>query len=176
MRRARSTGFYRSVKQDDPALRMRRREVAAARPRFGYRRLYILLRREGWCHGLRPRHRRRSVLRSLEHARGRQRGAVATLLDAGDLRPAGAAAARRQARGGCGPFAAPPFRAVGEAATGPLVSNRSTAARLLLLAELALVAFVAVFLLPQALSFQARARAADQRRELAASNESVPAS
>jgi putative transposase len=39
---------YRSVKRDDPALRMRLREMAAARPRFGYRRLYILLRREGW--------------------------------------------------------------------------------------------------------------------------------
>jgi putative transposase len=48
MRLARSTGFYRSVKRDDPALRMRLRELAAARPRFGYRRLYILLRREGW--------------------------------------------------------------------------------------------------------------------------------
>jgi putative transposase len=27
---------------------MRLRELAAARPRFGYRRLHILLRREGW--------------------------------------------------------------------------------------------------------------------------------
>lgn len=30
------------------ALRQRLRELAQARPRFGYRRLYVLLRREGW--------------------------------------------------------------------------------------------------------------------------------
>lgn len=48
MRLARSTRFYRSVKTDDVVLRMRLRELAAARPRFGYRRLYVLLRREGW--------------------------------------------------------------------------------------------------------------------------------
>ncbi len=33
---------------DDPVLRRRLRELAAARPRFGYRRLCVLLRREGW--------------------------------------------------------------------------------------------------------------------------------
>jgi putative transposase len=38
---------YRSVRPDDGALRMRLRELAAARRRFGYRRLLILLRREG---------------------------------------------------------------------------------------------------------------------------------
>ena len=32
---------------DDPTLRARLRELAAHRPRFGYRRLYVLLRREG---------------------------------------------------------------------------------------------------------------------------------
>lgn len=45
---ARSTRFYRTVKRDDAALRIRLKELAAARPRFGYRRLYVLLRREGW--------------------------------------------------------------------------------------------------------------------------------
>ena len=30
------------------ALRMRLKELAASRPRFGYRRLHLLLRREGW--------------------------------------------------------------------------------------------------------------------------------
>jgi len=37
----------RHRKRDDAALRMRLRELAAARPRFGYNRLHILLRREG---------------------------------------------------------------------------------------------------------------------------------
>jgi len=44
----RSTFYYVSQRKDDRAIRMRLRELAAARPRFGYRRLYLLLRREGW--------------------------------------------------------------------------------------------------------------------------------
>jgi putative transposase len=49
-----ATGFGRSSqryrKRSDPqvALRMRLQELAAARVRYGYRRLHILLRREGW--------------------------------------------------------------------------------------------------------------------------------
>lgn len=38
---------YRSRRGDDGALRTRLRELAAARRRFGYRRLHVLLRREG---------------------------------------------------------------------------------------------------------------------------------
>jgi putative transposase len=38
---------YRSVRPDDAGLRARLRELAAVRRRFGYRRLLILLRREG---------------------------------------------------------------------------------------------------------------------------------
>jgi putative transposase len=38
---------YRSVRPDDSALRARLRELAAVRRRFGYRRLQLLLRREG---------------------------------------------------------------------------------------------------------------------------------
>ena len=38
---------YRSVRTDDADLRIRLRELAAVRRRFGYRRLLILLRREG---------------------------------------------------------------------------------------------------------------------------------
>ena len=38
---------YRSVKPDDAALRARLRELAAVRRRFGYRRLWLLLHREG---------------------------------------------------------------------------------------------------------------------------------
>jgi putative transposase len=44
----RATFYYRSQRRDVTPLRMRLRELAAARPRFGYRRLHILLRREGW--------------------------------------------------------------------------------------------------------------------------------
>jgi len=38
---------YRSVRPDDAALRARLRELAAVRRRFGYRRVWLLLRREG---------------------------------------------------------------------------------------------------------------------------------
>ena len=49
-----ATGFQRSSqryrKRSDPQveLRMRLKELAAARVRYGYRRLHILLQREGW--------------------------------------------------------------------------------------------------------------------------------
>ena len=39
---------YRSRKESDERLRQRLRELAEARRRFGYKRLHILLRREGW--------------------------------------------------------------------------------------------------------------------------------
>ncbi len=38
---------YQSKRPDDGALRTRLRELASERPRFGYRRLHVLLRREG---------------------------------------------------------------------------------------------------------------------------------
>ena len=42
-------GFYRkSTAKDQSALRMRIREIAHARPRFGYPRIHVMLRREGW--------------------------------------------------------------------------------------------------------------------------------
>jgi putative transposase len=44
----RSTYRYRSVARDQTALRMRLRDLAAVRVRYGYRRLHILLQREGW--------------------------------------------------------------------------------------------------------------------------------
>ena len=53
-RACRATGFHRSSQRyrarRDPQveLRMRLKELAAARVRYGYRRLYVLLRREGW--------------------------------------------------------------------------------------------------------------------------------
>lgn len=43
---------YRSVRPDDSVLRERLRGLAHARHRFGYRRLFILLRREGEPSGI----------------------------------------------------------------------------------------------------------------------------
>lgn len=45
---ARSSFYWRSRAKDQTPLRRRLRELAAARPRFGYPRLHVLLRREGW--------------------------------------------------------------------------------------------------------------------------------
>lgn len=44
----RSVYFYRSRMDPLTELRQRVRELAHARVRFGYRRIYMLLRREGW--------------------------------------------------------------------------------------------------------------------------------
>ena len=44
----RSSVRYRSRRPDDCLVRSRLREIAAVRRRFGYRRLHILLRREGF--------------------------------------------------------------------------------------------------------------------------------
>ena len=45
----RSTWYRRSQAKDQTPLRMRIRELALNRPRFGYLRIHVLLRREGWC-------------------------------------------------------------------------------------------------------------------------------
>jgi putative transposase len=44
----RSSQRYHSTANDQSALRMRLRDLAAARVRYGYRRLHVLLQREGW--------------------------------------------------------------------------------------------------------------------------------
>ncbi len=44
----RSTQRYRSLAASQSELRIRLKELAAARVRYGYRRLHVLLRREGW--------------------------------------------------------------------------------------------------------------------------------
>jgi putative transposase len=44
----RSTVRYKSKARDQTPIRMRLRELAASRVRYGYRRLHVLLRREGW--------------------------------------------------------------------------------------------------------------------------------
>ncbi len=48
MKQTRSTQYYRSVKDPKHALRRRMRELAHTRVRYGYRRLHVLLKREGW--------------------------------------------------------------------------------------------------------------------------------
>ena len=45
---ARSSYRYRSQAKDQALLRQRLRELAAVRVRYGYRRLHVLLQREGW--------------------------------------------------------------------------------------------------------------------------------
>jgi putative transposase len=40
--------YYRHQRREDRALRSRIREIAITRIRYGYGRIYILLRREGW--------------------------------------------------------------------------------------------------------------------------------
>lgn len=47
----RSVQHYRSRKDPQLALRARMREIAQVRIRYGYRRVHVLLRREGWRHG-----------------------------------------------------------------------------------------------------------------------------
>ena len=45
----RSSQRYRSRGDPQVALRMRLKDLAASRVRYGYRRLHVLLRREGWA-------------------------------------------------------------------------------------------------------------------------------
>ena len=45
---SRSSYHYRSIRPDQAPLRRRIRELAETRVRYGYRRIHILLRREGW--------------------------------------------------------------------------------------------------------------------------------
>ena len=44
----RSSYYYRSRRADDRLLRVRIRDLAESRRRFGYRRLHVMLLREGW--------------------------------------------------------------------------------------------------------------------------------
>lgn len=44
----RATYYYRPQAKDQTALRMRIKDIAASRVRYGYRRIHVLLRREGW--------------------------------------------------------------------------------------------------------------------------------
>ena len=45
----RSTHRYQPIRDDQAALRKRMKEIASVRVRYGYRRIHVLLRREGWA-------------------------------------------------------------------------------------------------------------------------------
>jgi putative transposase len=44
----RSVYYYKPTRDDQLALRMKIKDIAAVRVRYGYKRIYVLLRREGW--------------------------------------------------------------------------------------------------------------------------------
>lgn len=48
LRYSRSSFYYKPTKDSQEPLRQRIREIAQTRVRYGYRRIYVLLRREGW--------------------------------------------------------------------------------------------------------------------------------
>lgn len=48
LRVSRSSFRYRSVATNDSALRLRIREITETRVHYGYRRVHVMLRREGW--------------------------------------------------------------------------------------------------------------------------------
>ncbi|MFN5289418.1 MAG: IS3 family transposase, partial [Planctomycetia bacterium] len=57
MQFSRTTDYYKSRKDPQEILCMRLRDLAASRIRYGYRRLHVLLRREGWKVNLKRVHR-----------------------------------------------------------------------------------------------------------------------
>jgi putative transposase len=46
---SRAAWYRKSTAKDQSALRLRIREIAHARPRFGFLRIWVMLRREGWA-------------------------------------------------------------------------------------------------------------------------------
>ncbi len=66
----RATIRYRHLRGDDGAMRARLRALAAERRRFGYRRLHVLLRREG----IQINHKKLRRLYALERLQVRRRG------------------------------------------------------------------------------------------------------
>ena len=53
----RRTHRYKSIRDDQVPLRKRIKEIAEARVRYGYRRIHVLLRREGWAVNVKRVHR-----------------------------------------------------------------------------------------------------------------------
>jgi putative transposase len=65
----RSTWYRRGAARDQTPLRLRIPEMAMTRPRFGYQRIHVMLRREGW----RINHKRVHRLYRLEGLQARMR-------------------------------------------------------------------------------------------------------
>jgi len=57
VRCARATYYYRSHRDPRTALRQRLREMAQTRVRYGYRKIRVLLKGEGWAVGKNPVYR-----------------------------------------------------------------------------------------------------------------------
>ena len=73
----RATCRYRKRRNEDERLRVRLRELAEARRRFGYRRLQVLLEREGWQVNHKRVYRLYAEEKlSLRRKRGRKRGTI----------------------------------------------------------------------------------------------------
>jgi len=89
---SRAAWYKRSRAKDQGALRLRLRDLAKARPRFGYLRLHVLLRREGWLVN-KKRVRRLYRLEGLQ-LRNRVRRRKHTALHRGAAPPPTAAAQR----------------------------------------------------------------------------------
>jgi putative transposase len=58
IKQSRSVQYYESVKDPRQALRGRMREITQTRVRYGYRRIHVLLKREGWQLGKNQMYRR----------------------------------------------------------------------------------------------------------------------
>lgn len=82
----RSVYYYKSIK-DDRVLRKRIREIAEIRVRYGYQRIYVLLRREGWHVNHKRVYRRYCEEKGLHlrHKRSRRRVAAAHRMSRPDL-------------------------------------------------------------------------------------------
>lgn len=77
---------YRSKRNPDTALRERIKEIAAARMRYGYQRIHVLLRREGWLVNHKKVHRiYKEEGLNLRSKRPRRRVAAANRLERPDL-------------------------------------------------------------------------------------------
>ena len=77
MRISRSVYGYRSLARDASVLTMRIREIAATRVHYGYRRVHVLLRREGWKDNVKRVYRLyRAEGLSLRHKRPRRNKAA----------------------------------------------------------------------------------------------------
>lgn len=80
VKQTRSVQYYRSVKDPRHDLRARMREIAQTRVRYGYRRIHVLLKRDGWRLGKNQMYRlyreEQLQLRSKLPKRRKRRGEV----------------------------------------------------------------------------------------------------